>query len=158
MLLALATFGALAAATLGNAGVAQASCIYNVGKGSTALAVGFSSTGSGVNGYSSSALGVGQSQCWYAHGWTNGFVAITGSPPDLLLPEYFGGIDVAPHGWVEVSAINSPEGATNELCSYLVPAGWAHYDVFGRSGERTASGSNTVDVGTDCFNPINPVE
>lgn len=149
--LGLALLAALALALLGGAGKAQASCIYNTGESTNALAFNFSSTESGLFGYSSSGLAPGANQCWYGVGWSNGTIRITGSPNDLVLREYFGGIDVAPHGWVNAYAINQPEEATWEACATFVPAGGAHLEVFGESGERTVNENSQLDTGNDCF-------
>jgi hypothetical protein len=142
---------ACAISGIGLAGTASASCIYNTGSGPEALAFGFSNTASGTGGYSSSALGVGQSQCWYGVGWSGGFVAITGSPTDLILAEYFAGIDVEPHGWIDVGVTNNAVDARDEACQYFVQPGDAHYRVFSRTEAVTGSGSNEMPVGTDCF-------
>lgn len=150
-MLGLATLAALALSVFGGAGTAQASCIYNTGSGENALAFNFSSTESGLFGYSSSALGVGDSQCWYGNGWSNGTIRITGSPNDLLLPEYFGGINVAAHGWVEAEVRNEPEEAKWEACQYYVPAGGAYLYVYGEAGNQTQSEGSQLPTGTDCF-------
>lgn len=153
-LLGLALLAALALTLCGGSGTAQASCVYNVGSteaGSNAIAFNFSSNASGINAYSSSALAPGASQCWYGVGWSGGRIGITGSPNDLVLQNYVGGVEVQPHGWVEATVENMPEAARYEACQYYVPEGMAHLSVFDEDGDETLSASNQLPVGTDCF-------
>lgn len=153
-LLGLAVLVVTTLSLLTGPGKAEASCIYNVGSteaGSNALAFNFSSNAIGIGGYSSSALGPGDSQCWYGVGWSGGRIGITGSVNDLVLQEYFGELEVQPHGWVEAVVNNEPEAARYEACQYYVPISGAHVSVFGENGAETLSASNQVSVGTDCF-------
>lgn len=136
------------------AGKAQASCIYNVGStetGSTAMAFNFSSNAIGIGGYSSSALAPGTNQCWYGVGWSGGRIGITGSVNDLVLQEYFGEIEVEPHGWVEAWVMNSPEEARWGACAAYVNAKGAHLSAFDANGNETLNAFNQVPVGTDCY-------
>ena len=152
--LGLALLAALALTLFAGGGEARASCVYNVGSteaGSNAIAFNFSSNASGINAYSSSALAAGTSQCWYGVGWSGGRIGITGSPNDLVLQNYVGGVEVQPHGWVEAVVENEPEEARYEACQYYVPEGMAHLSVYDEAGNETLSASNQLPVGTDCF-------
>lgn len=143
---------AVLALSLGRPAPASASCTGNDGSGQNAIDFAFSSTGSGIGGYSSNDLAVGQSQCWYDHGWSGGFAAISGGSTDLAAMRYFGGVNVPPHGFIHISVLNNPTAAKNELCSYYVPSGSATYS---NPGGTPSSGSNTnglgFGTGTNCF-------
>ncbi len=160
VLLAGLTAGTLVGAiTLAAAGPAAASCIYNLGDNvasdigepaTSVIAVGFSSTGTGVEGYSSEYLPPGSSQCWNDHGWAGGFVTNSGWGGDLAVAQFFNGLTIDAGEWIVVGAVNDPAAQRNDLCSGpFVPAGWAQYNV--NNGPWFAS---QTDTAFDCASVV----
>ena len=122
---------------------AQASCTYNMGSSSFS----FSSVGdAGLGfGYSSNDLGPGQSQCWYANGWENGFFSKTLPIADvggLDLLNYHDLIDVDPHGWIDICADGD---------GLQPPPPWA-YQTYSESGQPEESDSS----GSGCQGAVSP--
>lgn len=101
-------------------GSAQASCTYNVGSNASYQSIEFRSHFLYSGGYASWNLGPGQSQCWYAHGWDDGWF---GPADEWLETSWPSLINVDAHGWIDICLWQTSESQV-----------WT-YDVFGGNGQ-----------------------
>lgn len=116
---------------------AEASCTYNLGSEKSIEGFSFRSHWSDFGGYGAWDLGTGQSQCWYEHGWDDGWFG----PPDCWLncDGYPSLMNVDSHGWIDICSLSDSQS----------PPQWA-YRIYAANGTEVKYGGSPQGYPPGC--------